>query len=137
MAIRAIVSDQSEQFGSQVIGTGPEFTVTAFLELPRGSWAAFATAAFACGTPGTSTFQTGFLLDGDLYSPVVQADFTVAVAGGGFLVVPLTTGLTLEKTQTLQVGCVAAQPYIIASQPTTITAIQVDSVTRIRNQGPL
>jgi len=107
MAIRAIVSDQSEQFDSQTIGTGPEFTVTAFLELPRGSWAAFATATFACGTPGTSAFQTGFLLDGDLYSPVVSADFTVAVGGGGFLVVPLTTGLTLEKTQTLQVGCVA------------------------------
>ena len=136
MAIRAIVSDQSDQFDAQVIGTGPEFTVIAFLELPPGSWVAFATATLASGTPGTNGVQTGFLLDGNLYSPVVNADFTVADNGAGFLVVPLTTGLTLETTQTLQVGCVAAQPYTIESQQTTITAIQVDSMTRIRNQTP-
>jgi hypothetical protein len=136
MAIRAIVSDQSADFSAQIIGAGPEFTVTAFLELPPGSWVAFATATFVSGTPGTNVVQTGFLLDSDLYSPVVTADCTVAVGGGGYLVVPLTTGLTLETRQTLQVGCVAAQPYTIESQQTTITAIQVDSVTRIRNQTP-
>lgn len=138
MAIQAIVSDQSDQFSAQIIGNGPEFTVTAFLELPRGSWVAFATATFGSNgfIPGTSSVQTVFLLDGDIYSTVVNSNFTVADNGDGFLVVPLTTGLTLDTTQTLQVGCVASQPDIIMSQQTTITAIQVDSVTRIRNQAP-
>jgi hypothetical protein len=138
MAIRAIVSDQGDLFDAQIIGTGPEFTVTAFLELPRGSWVAFATATFGNSdfAPGTSVVQAAFLLDGDLYSTIVNSNFTVPDNGEGFLVVPLTTGLTLETTQTLQVGCLAARPNTIESQQTTITAIQVDSMTRIRNQAP-
>jgi hypothetical protein len=50
---------------------------------------------------------------------------------GGFQVVPLTTGLVLDEPTTLQVGCVATQKNTVSSQPTTITAIQVESVTRI------
>jgi hypothetical protein len=136
VAIRAIVSDQSADFAAQVIGTGPEFTVIAFLELPPGSWVAFATAAFAAnGPPGTSVVQTVFLLDGEIYSTAVQSDFVISDTFEGARVVPLTTGLTLNKPQTLQVGCLATQPVIV-SQQTTITAIEVDSVTRIQNQAP-
>ena len=49
--MRALVSDQSVDFESLVIGTGPQFTVVAFLELPPGSSVAFATVALA-GTGG-------------------------------------------------------------------------------------
>ncbi len=139
--MRAIVSDQGN-FESLIIGTGPDFTVVAFLELPPGSWVVFATLALAAasGVTGNSSVQTGFLLDGEIYSTLVQSDFVVAdtVDGGvsGFRVVPLTTGLALDRPQTIQVGCVATEPATVSSQPTTITAIQVESVTRIRDQYP-
>jgi hypothetical protein len=141
--MRAFVSDQGSSFESLVIGTGPDFTVVAALELPPGSWVVFATVALASATSaaGTSTVQMAFLLDGTVYSTEVQSGFGIAeTAGGGvsggFLVVPLTTGLALDRRQTVQVGCVATQPYTVSSQPTTITAIQVESVTRIRDQSP-
>jgi hypothetical protein len=139
--MRAIVSDQGN-FESLVIGTGPDFTVVAFLELPPGSWVVFATVALAAASSatGTSGVQTGFLLDDEIYSTLVQSDFVVSdtLDGGisGFRVVPLTTGLALDRPQTVQVGCVATQPDTVSSQPTTITAIQVESVTRIRDQYP-
>ena len=126
--IRAIVSDQGN-FESLVIGTGPGFTVVAFLELPPGSWVVFATVALAAasGVTGTSVVQTGFLLDGEIYSTFVQSDFVVAdtLDGGvsGFRVVPLTTGLALDRPRTIQVGCTATEPETVSSQPTTITAI--------------
>ena len=96
----------------------------------------FATVAFAgVGATGTGVVETGFLLDGQVYSPFVQSDF-VAPDGNGFRVVPLTTGLALDRPQTVQVGCVASQTTFVSSQPTTITAIQVESVTRIQDQSP-
>jgi hypothetical protein len=137
--MRAFVSDQSAAFGSVVIGTGPDFTVVAALELPPGSWVVFATVALAgTGVTGTSVVEMGFLLDGEIYSTLVQSDFVVADtlnnSIGGFRVVPLTTGLALDTRRTLQVGCVATQPNTVSSQPTTITAIQMESVTRIGDQ---
>jgi hypothetical protein len=140
--MRTFVSDQGADFSSLVIGTGPDFTVVAALELPPGSWVVFATVALAAATnaPGTSVVQTGFLLDGEVYSTLVQSDFvigdTLDRAISGFLVVPLTTGLVLDRPQTVQVGCMATQPYTVSSQPTTITAIQVESLTRIQDQSP-
>jgi hypothetical protein len=129
--MRAFVSDQGSS-GSLVIGTGlDDFTVVAALELPPGSWVVFATVALAStGATGTAVVQIAFLLDGKIYSTAVQSDF------GGFLVVPLTTGLALDRRQTVQVGCVATEPDTVSSQPTTITAIQVESVTRIRDWFP-
>ena len=126
--MRAFVSDQGSSFESLVIGTGPDFTVVAALELPPGSWVVFATVALAStGAIGNAVVQMAFLLDGQVYSTEVQSDFVIAEAAGGgvsggFLVV--------------QVGCVATQPDTVSSQPTTITAIQVESVTRIRDQSP-
>jgi hypothetical protein len=140
--MRTFVSDQGADFSSLVIGTGPDFTVVAALELPRGSWVVFATVALAAATSaaGTSVVQTGFLLDGEVYGTFVQSDFVIGdtLDGtiSGFRVVPLTTGLALDRPQTVQVGCVATQPYTVSSQPTTITAIQVESVTRIQDQFP-
>ena len=136
--MRAFVSDQSGNWGTVVIGTGPDFTVVASLELPPGSWVVFATVGLAAnGATGTSTVEMGFLLDGEIYGTFVQSDFVVADTLNntisGFRVVPLTTGLALDTPQTLQVGCVATYPNV-ASQPTTITAIQVESVTRIVDQ---
>jgi hypothetical protein len=137
--MRAFVSDQGADFESLVIGTGPDFTVVAALELPPGSWVVSATVALGAATSvtGTSAVQTGFLLDGEVYSTLVQSDFVVAStldgSIGGFLVVPLTTGLALDTGRTMQVGCVATQPDTVSSQPTTITAIQVQTVTRIRD----
>jgi hypothetical protein len=139
--MRAFVSDQSELFGSVVIGTGPppNWTIVAALELPPGSWVVFATVALgsAGGATGATVVQMGFLLDGDMYGTFVQSNFVVADIGGtggpgGFLVVPLTTGLALDRPRTVQIGCVATQALTVSSQPTTITAIQVESVTRIR-----
>ena len=133
----ALVSDQ-EVFTSVNIGTGPDFTVVSALKLPPGSWVVFATVALGSSTStlGTSSVQMLFLLDGKPYSTAVQSDFTITnkLDGtvGGFLVVPLTTGLVLDKPKTLQVGCVATQKNTVSSQPTTVTAIQVESVTRIR-----
>lgn len=136
--MRAFVSDQSSSFGSVDIGTGPDFTIVAALELPPGSWVIFATVAFgsATGVAGTTVVQTGFLLDGEPYGGFVQADHVIAeVPGGatnaGFLVVPLTTGVALDTRRTIQVGCVTTEAGRLSSQPTTITAIQVDSATRI------
>jgi hypothetical protein len=139
--MRAFVSDQGADFSSLVISTAPDFTVVAALELPPGSWVVFATVALAgTGATGTSVVQMGFLLDGEIYSTLVQSDFVVAHTPdgsiSGFRVVPLTSGLALDKRQTVQVGCVATQPDMVSSQQTTITAIQVDSVTRIRDQFP-
>lgn len=138
--MRAFVSDQGA-FEAVVIGTGPDFTVVAALELPPGSWVVFATVALGStnGVTGTSTVQMAFLLDGNIYSTAVQSNFVIAETArtiGGFLVVPLTTGLALDRRQTVQVGCVATEPDTVLSQPTTITAIQVESVTRIRDQFP-
>jgi hypothetical protein len=125
---RAIVADQSSSFGSVVIGTG---TVVASLKLPSGNWVVFATVALAgTGALGTTVVQTMFALDGTLFGQEVQTDFTNTNTGG-FRVVPLTTGMVLDKPKTLQVVCTAAQANIVSSQPTTITAIQVVSVTRI------
>lgn len=125
---QAIVSDQSSSFGSVVIGTG---SVVASLKLPPGSWAIFATVALAAtGAPGATVVQTMFALDGNLFGQEVQTDFTFT-GTGGFRVVPLTTGMVLDKPKTLQVVCSAAQANMVSSQPTTITAIQVGSVTRI------
>jgi hypothetical protein len=140
--MRTFVSDQGADFSSLVIGTGPDSTVVAALELPRGSWVVFATVALAAATSaaGTSVVQTGFLLDGEVYGTFVQSDFAIGdtLDGtiSGFRVVPLTTGLALDRPHTVQVGCVATQPYTVSSQPTTITAIQVESVTRIQDQFP-
>jgi hypothetical protein len=44
---------------------------------------------------------------------------------------PGTAGLVLDTEKTLPVACVATQKNMVSSQPTTITAIQVESVTRI------
>jgi hypothetical protein len=55
VGMRAFVSDQSGNFGSLVIGTGPDFTVVAALELPPGSWVASATVALAMGVSSTPT----------------------------------------------------------------------------------
>jgi hypothetical protein len=132
--MRALVSDE-EQFGSVVIDT--DFTVVAALKLPPGSWVVFATVALAAATDalGTATVQMRFQLDGNPYGTAVQSDFTITnqLGGiiGGFRVVPLTTGLVLDTEKTLQVACAATQKDTVSSQPTTITAIQVESVTRI------
>ena len=96
----------------------------------------FATVALASATSvlGTSVVEIMFQLDGNLYGTAVQSDFTITNSGGvisGFRVVPLTTGLVLDKPKTLQVGCRATEKNTVSSQPTTITAIQVESVNRI------
>jgi hypothetical protein len=132
--MRAFVSDQSSSFNSKVIGGTP--TAVASLELPRGSWVVFSTVALAGNTgPGTAvSVQVFFELDGKIYGQQVQSDFTIAVISAGvsgFQVVPLTTGLVLETSKTLQVVCVATPANSVASQPTTITAIEVGSLTRI------
>jgi len=134
--MQAFVADQSSSFVSVVIGTGPDFTVVASLKLLPGSWVVFATVALGTATSvlGTTVVQMIFLLDGKPYGTSVQSDFTIADSGAiieGFRVVPLTTGLVLDTSKTLQVGCVATQGNTVSSQPTTITAIQVESVTRI------
>lgn len=132
--MRALVSDQ-EVFGAVIIDT--DFTVVATLKLPPGSWVVFATVALGSNTDalGTVTIQMRFQLDGNPYGTAVQSDFTITdqVSGiiGGFRVVPLTTGLVLDTEKTLQVACAATQSNTVQSQPTTITAIQVESVTRI------
>jgi hypothetical protein len=133
VAVQAFVSDQSSAFNSVVIGTGPDFTVVASLKLPPGSWVVFATVALGAATSalGTTVVQIAFQLDGKLYGTAVQSDFTITNTGGsisGFRVVPLTSGLVLDVPKTLEVGCVATQNNAVASQPTTITAIQVESV---------
>ena len=133
--MQAFVSDQSSAFNSVVIGTGPDFTVVASLKLPPGSWVVFATVASGAATSalGTTVVQIAFQLDGKLYGTAVQSDFTITNTGGsisGFRVVPLTSGLVLDVPKTLEVGCVATQNNAVASQPTTITAIQVELVAR-------
>ena len=130
---QAIVSDQSSSFTSVVIDTG---TVVASLKLPPGSWVIFATVALAAATSalGTTVVETMFTLDGKLFGQEVQTDFMITNTGSsisGFGVVPLTTGVVLDKPKTLQVVCTATQANTVSSQPTTITAIQVGSVTRI------
>src|SRR4029077_11637316 len=132
---QAFVSDQSSAFNSVVIGTGADFTVVASLKLPPGSWVVFATVALGAATSalGTTVVQIAFQLDGKLYGTAVQSDFTITNTGGsisGFRVVPLTSGLVLDVPKTLEVGCVATQNNAVASQPTTIPAIQVESVAR-------
>lgn len=140
MAIQAIVSDQSGDFGSLTIGAGPQLTVIAALDLPPGNWVAFATVALVTRVTGTTIVEMGFLLGGEIYSTFVQSDLVVTdnpdTTPGAWRVVPLTTGLTIDTLQTLQVGCTATQPNVVYSQPTTITAIQVDSMTRIPDQFP-
>jgi len=132
--MQALVSDQSDSFGSVVIGTAPSATIVASLKLHPGSWVVFATVAFASsGAVGTTTVQLQFRLDGKIFGQEVQSNFRAEPAGNsGFLVVPLTTGLVLDTPKTLQIACVAGHAGLVTSQPTTITAIQVESVTLIR-----
>ena len=131
--MQASVSDQSASFGSVVIGIAPNATVVASLKLHPGSWVVFATVAFASsGAVGKTVVQVLFQLDGRIFGQEVQSTFTADNAVAGFLVVPLTTGLVLDTPKTLQIACVAGHAGLVTSQPTTITAIQVDSVTVIR-----
>jgi hypothetical protein len=129
--MQAFVSDQSANFGSVAISAGNDFSVVAAIDLPPGSWVVLATVALAGGPPTNCDVQVVFLLDGQLYTSGVQCD----IVGGpnSFLVIPLTTGLALDRKQTLAIGCRATQAGV-SSQPTTITAIQVESVTMIRDQ---
>jgi hypothetical protein len=134
--MRALVSDQSSSFISKVIGGPPGRTVVASLELPRGSWVVFATVALAgnAGVGTTVSVQMFFELGGQIYGEDVQSSFTIMDQSGsvvGFQVVPFNTGLVLDTPQTLQVACVAIPSNAAVSQPTTITAIEVGSVTRI------
>ena len=126
--LKAFVSDQSSGFGSVVIGTN---TVVASLQLPPGSWVTFATVALAPtgAIPGTTVVQAMFALNGVPFSEAVQTDFTVTTSGLGFIVFPLNSGVVLTQQNTLQVVCTATQPNIVSSQPTTITAVQVPSLT--------
>ena len=72
-----------------------------------------------------------FALNGVPFSQAVQTDFTVTSSGLGFIVFPLNSGVVLTQQKTLQVVCTATQPNIVSSQPTTITAIQVPSLTHV------
>jgi hypothetical protein len=112
----------------------PNPTVVASLQFPPGSWVVFATVALAgnAGTGTTVSVQMFFELDGKIYGEDVQSSFTITDQSGsvvGFQVVPFTTGLVLDTP--LQVVCVATPKDSAVSQPTTITAIEVGSVTRI------
>jgi len=136
--MRAFVSDQSSLFNPKVIAGFPASTVVASLQLPRGSWVVFATVALTGNAgPGTTvSVQMFFQLDGKIYGEQVQCNFTITDQSGGvsgFQVVPLTTGLVLDTAKTLQVACVATPSDSAASQPTTITAIEVGSLARITN----
>ena len=75
--MQAFVSDQSSSFNAVDIGTAPNSTIVASLKLPPGSWVVFATVALgaATSTPGTTTVQMFFQLDGNLYGTSVQTDF--------------------------------------------------------------
>jgi hypothetical protein len=131
--LKAFVSDQSSVFGSVVIGTG---TVVASLKLPPGSWVIFATVALAAagGALGTTVVQARFALNGTPFSQEVQTNFTVTTSGpsiAGFTVIPLNSGVVLNQQKTLQVVCTATQANTVSSQPTTITAIQVESLTHV------
>jgi len=130
--MRALVSDQSSSFNAKVISGPPDRTVVASLALPPGSWVVFATVALAGNAaPGTTVnVQMFFELDGQIYVGGIQCDFTISGTVSGFQVVPLTTGLVLNAPKTLQIVCTAIPNDSAVSQPTTITAIEVGSVTR-------
>ena len=132
--MQAFVADESSNFVSIPIGTGPYFTIIAGLELPPGSWVAFASVALAGGSGGT-TVEAVWLLDGNLLTTGIQG--TVVASPNTFLTLPMSTGVALDRPAVLQVACQATQPGV-ASQPTTISAIQVESVNRLRDQflGP-
>jgi hypothetical protein len=125
--MQAFVSDQSGAWTTVVLGAGPDFTVTASLKLPPGSWVVFVTAAFGRTNGGGTGVSVGFLINGQLHGQLVNSD----LSGAGFVAVPLTTGLVLDAPTTLQIGCIANKKDTIASLPTTITAVQVESLTRI------
>jgi hypothetical protein len=131
-----LVSDQSASFASVVIGTAPNATIVASLKLHPGSWVVFATVALGSAGPvGKTTIQLLFQLDGRTFGQEVQSNFVAEAVGNsvaGFLVVPLTTGLVLDTPKTLQIACVAGHAGLVTSQPTTITAVQVESLTLIR-----
>jgi hypothetical protein len=95
----------------------------------------FATVAFGSSGPvGKTIVQLMFQLDGRIFGQQVQSNFTAEAADNsvaGFLVVPLTTGLVLDTPKTLQIACVACHAGLVTSQPTTMTAIQVESLTVI------
>jgi hypothetical protein len=131
--VRAFVSDQSTSFTSQPIAGPPGRTVVASLDLPPGSWVVFATVALAGNdAPGTAVnVQMYFEVGGQIYSGTIQCDFTISPAFSAAQVVPFNTGLVLDTPKTLQVVCVAQPAKAAVSQPTTITAIEVGSVTRI------
>ena len=96
----------------------------------------FATVALA-GNAGLGTavsVQMIFQLGGQIYGEEVQCNFTITDISNvvsGFQVVPLMTGLVLDTPKTLQIACVATPANSAASQPTTITAVEVGSLTRI------
>ena len=134
--MRAFVSDQSSTFNSKVIGGPANPTVVASLALPQGSWVVFATVALTGNAgPGTTvSVQMFFKLGAQIYGGEVQSNFTITDQSGavsGFQVVPFTTGLVLDTPKTLEVVCVATPADLVASQPTTITALEVGSLTRI------
>jgi hypothetical protein len=127
--MRAIVSDESGNFSSVEIGTGPDFTVILARALGgvchsgvRRHWRA----------PRCDHRPDVVSTVGVPYSPSIQSNFDIP-SSNNFLVVLLNTGLVLDSPQILEVGCRASQNTVY-SQPTTINAIEVEKLTYIRNE---
>lgn len=118
----AFYKDQSDTFGSESLNLNT-FIKTVTLSLPAGSYVVNATAAFGSGV-AFNVVQCQIQWTGGS-GPAVQG--TIGGSANSFLVMPLMSPVTLAATDDVSIACRGGSD--VNTQPSAITAIQVETVT--------
>jgi hypothetical protein len=118
------LKDQRSSFGSQALSGTPLAIIK--LTLPSGRYVVNATAAVVGGV----TFATAqCFLRGSISGNVSDAvQTTTGGSGNSFAAIPLTTAFTLTATEDIALVCSASGS--VSTQPSTITAIRVETLTK-------
>jgi hypothetical protein len=103
-----------------------EFTVIQNLLLPAGSYVANASAVLAADNTSDVSVDCIFMLNSVIQGEAVRV--TMGASFNNFASLPLTTAFTIDTPKELTVACRTTGTQVF-SQPTSITAISVDSLT--------
>lgn len=114
-------------FTAEILHPGKYATVSN-LALPAGNYVLSSTAAFASqASTGLTAVQCSVVLG----TSVVRSSQT-SVAARGFAVLPTTAAFTLPASTAVSIQCTASADSVISTQPSSMTAIRVGSLTTTR-----
>jgi hypothetical protein len=110
------------------IALGTEFTSIQNLTLPAGSYILNANAVLTSSTPSATLIDCRFALNG--VSTGLLASGTIGGNGATnqLMTLPLTYGFSASATRHVALECRAEFASIVFSQPSPITAVQVDEL---------